>query len=231
MNIAKRSLSALGKLFAAGLLVLAFSGGLAAVVYFSLSGKEVSVPDITGKDFFESEKELVSLGLKIKKRAERVSNSKMNTVLEQLPKPGETVKTGQMILVVVSKAPAPGDEPPPSLKKDINDDDTKKIEEMISDKPKKAKPPANSNSNSNSNTRKADTARDVSTNGNVASGPANLSVPANVETKKSSQDEKLRNNTEKNTDKNGKNDKKERRDSPAVKPAASPAMRQPARNN
>lgn len=141
-----------------GLLLLAFLAGMAGVVYMSLSGKEVKVPDIVGKDFIDSEKELASLGLKIKKRADRASEDKINTVLEQLPKPGETVKTGQMILVVVSKVGASGEEVPSSLKKDIDEDDTEKIEEMISDKPKKIK------ANSNTNKKKADTTRDVIAN-------------------------------------------------------------------
>lgn len=158
MSIASRSISALGKLAATGVLLAAFLGGMTGVVYMSLSGSEIAVPEIVGKDFVASEKELAALGLKIKRRADRVSDQPMNTVLEQLPKAGETVKTGQMILVVVSKAGAPGDEAPPSLIKDIETDDSEKIEEMISDKPKKAK------TNSNTTKKKADTTRDVIAN-------------------------------------------------------------------
>jgi beta-lactam-binding protein with PASTA domain len=143
---------------------------MAGVVYMSLSGTEVKVPEIVGKDFVESEKELAALGLKIKRRADRASTEKMNTVLEQLPKPGETVKTGQMILVVVSKAGIVTDEAPKSLQKDIEADDTKKIEDMISDKPKRAK----TNSNSNANVKnKADTTRDT-----IANTPATTDTDA-----------------------------------------------------
>ncbi len=149
----------MGKLLSLVLLLATFLAGMAGVVYMSLSGDEVKVPEITGKDFIESEKELASLGLKIKRRAERTSTEKMNTVLEQLPKAGETVKTGQLIFVVVSKAGIESDERPQTLKTDIESDDTEKIEEMISDKPKK--PKANTNSNSNTNVKKkADTTRD-----------------------------------------------------------------------
>jgi hypothetical protein len=159
VGIIKTGISAIGKLAVVVGLLLAFLGGMAGVVYMSLSGKEITVPEITGKDFVESEKELAGLGLKIKRRADRASTEKMNTVLEQLPKAGETVKTGQLIFVVVSKAGVEGEDTPKSLIKDIESDDTKKIEEMISDKPKKAK----SNSNSNSK-KKADTTRDVIAN-------------------------------------------------------------------
>lgn len=159
MGLIRTGLSAIGKLALLAVLLGSFLAAMAGVVYMSLSGKEISVPEITGKDFFESEKELAELGLKIKRRADRPSTEKMNTVLEQLPKAGETVKTGQMIFVVVSKAGVEGEETPKSLIKDLETDDTDKIKEMIDDKPKKPK------SNSNSNVKKkADTSRDTGTN-------------------------------------------------------------------
>ncbi len=163
MGFISTGFSAITKLAAVAVLLAAFGVGLAGVVYMSLSGDEITVPEIVGKDFVESEKELASLGLKIKRRADRASTEKINTVLEQLPRPGETVKTGQMILVVVSKAGVTADEAPKSLTKDLDQDDSQKIEDMISDKPKKAK---NSNSNSNSAKKKAETTRD--TIGNTA---------------------------------------------------------------
>jgi len=116
MSILSTGFSAVGKLIMVVVLLAAFLAGMAGVVYVSLSGSELKVPEIVGKDFVQSEKELASLGLKIKKRADRVSEDPINTVLEQLPKAGETVKTGQMILVVVSKAGAAGEETPSSLK-------------------------------------------------------------------------------------------------------------------
>lgn len=172
MSIISKGFSALGKLAIVGLLLVAFMGGMAGVVYMSLSGTEMQVPEIVGKDFVESEKELAALGLKIKKRADRVSSEPMNTVLEQLPKAGETVKTGQMILVVVSKAGQTGEEAPPSLRQDIETDDTEKIEEMISDKPKKAK------TNSNTNKKKADTTRDVIANESSSNSATDGKSPA-----------------------------------------------------
>ena len=160
MSFLSSGISAIGKLIAVALLAGAFLFGLAGVVYMSLQGTEVKVPDITGKDFIDSERELALLGLKLKKRADRPSTEKPNTVIEQLPKPGETVKTGQMILVVTSKQAAAGEETPTTIKKTTDEDDTEKIEEMISDKPKKPK------ANSNANHKKADTTRDVNDNSN-----------------------------------------------------------------
>lgn len=154
MSFIDSGISALGRLAAAALLAVAFLFGMAGVVYMSLQGEEVKVPEITGKNLDESERELAAMGLKIKKRADRVSAEAPNTVIEQLPKPGETVKTGQLILVVTSKG---GGEAgvPEGLKPTSEEEDVEKIEEMISEKPKKAK------ANSNTNRKKADTARDV----------------------------------------------------------------------
>lgn len=166
MSFLKSGISAIGKLAAVAVLAGAFLFGLAGVVYMSLQGTEVKVPDITGKDFVDSERELALLGLKLKKRADRPSTEKPNTVIEQLPKPGETVKTGQMILVVTSKPAAAGEETPATIKKSTDEDDTDKIVEMITDKPKKPK------ANSNANRKKADTTRDVNDNSNSNSNSA-----------------------------------------------------------
>jgi beta-lactam-binding protein with PASTA domain len=159
MSFIKSGISALGKLVFVALLGFAFIAGLAGVVYMSLQGNEIKVPEIVGKNYSESEAELASLGLKIHKKADRYSTELPNTVLEQLPRPGETVKTGQMILVVTSKQNADsGDTTPMTLQKNTNQDenDVEKIEEMISDKPKKA-------NKANANTAKKKT-RDVLAN-------------------------------------------------------------------
>ena len=162
MSVISTGLSAIGKLVFVAVLLAVFLATMAGVVYMSLSGAEVQVPNITGKDFVESEKELAALGLRIRKRADRESTEKMNTVIDQLPRAGDTVKSGQWISVVVSKAGlTPEQAPPPSLKKDVDQDDSDKIEDMISDKPKKAR----ANTNTNSNAKKtADTTRDTIAN-------------------------------------------------------------------
>jgi hypothetical protein len=171
MSIASHGISALSKLAIVALLLATFLGGMAAVVVMSLSGDVIQVPEIVGKDFVQSEKELAALGLKIRKRADRVSTEQMNTVLEQVPKAGETVKSGQWISVVVSKAGLASDETPASLRKDLETDDSDKIEEMISDKPKKK-------SNSNTNKKKAETTRDVIAN----ESSSNTSTDSKTET-------------------------------------------------
>ena len=172
MSIISKGFSAIGKLVTLVVMLAAFAGGMVGVVYMSLAGAEIKVPEIVGKDFVESEKELAALGLKIRRRADRVSGEQINTVLEQLPKAGETVKTGQWISVVVSKAGQVNEEPPPSsLKNDIETDDSEKIEEMISDKPKKK-------TNSNTNKKKADTTRDVIANTSSSNTSTDVTSPA-----------------------------------------------------
>lgn len=180
MSIINSGLSAIGRLAAVGLLAIAFLFGLAGVVYMSLQGSEVQVPEITGKDLSEGERELAALGLKIKKRADRNSTDPINTVIEQLPKPGETVKTGQMILVVTSKGPGENADKLNTLKKLEEEDDSEKIEEMIDDKPKKAK------SNSNTTRKKADTTRDVPANSSDANSSSNSSTGSSNSNKKES---------------------------------------------
>jgi beta-lactam-binding protein with PASTA domain len=162
VSIIKKSASAFGKLIVVVTLAATFLIGLLTVVYLRLQGEEMKVPEIVGKDFVESERELAELGLRIKKRADRPSTEKQNTVIEQLPKAGDTVKTGQMILVVTSKGGVEAGETPVTLKKNTNEEeDSEKIEELISDKPKKSN---KTNQNSNSNKKKTSTTRDVLSN-------------------------------------------------------------------
>lgn len=162
-------------------LAAAFLVGMTYVVYRSLQGSEIVVPEIVGKNYAESERELENLGLRIKKRADRYSEEAPNTVLEQLPKPGDTVKTGQLILVVTSVSNPDGDEKPTTIKKGNTsvEDDSDKIEELISDKPKKK-----TNSNVNTNKKKASTSRDtIKDNSNSNSSNSNSSDSNNNSTK------------------------------------------------
>lgn len=180
--------SALGKLLIVAILAAAFSFGMGFVVYRSLQGSEITVPEIVGKNFSESERELEALGLRIKRRADRYSEELPNTVLEQLPKPGDTVKTGQLILVVTSKSNPEGDEKPTTIKKGNVpvEDDSEKIEELISDKPKKK-----TNSNVNTNKKKASTSRDVlKENSNLNSDSTNNNKSSSDSKDNSTKDKK-----------------------------------------
>lgn len=208
MSFIKKGASAFGKLLVVIVLAGTFIVGMAGVVYMSLQGQEMKVPDIAGKDFVESEKELTAMGLRIKKRADRYSTEKPNTVLEQLPKAGDTVKTGQMILVVTSKTNPEGAEAPTTIKKNVDDvDDSEKIEELISDKPKK--PKANTNA-ANSNKKKASTTRDVASNNSNSDTNSDSKDNKNSNSKNSNSDsgDKSNKNTTTNSNKSGSNSNK-----------------------
>ncbi|MEQ1765351.1 MAG: PASTA domain-containing protein [Pyrinomonadaceae bacterium] len=208
MSVISTGLSAIGKLVFVAVLLAVFLAAMTGVVYMSLSGAEVQVPNITGKDFVESEKELAALGLRIRKRADRESTETINTVIDQLPRAGDTVKSGQWISVVVSKAGlTPDQAPPPSLKKDVDQDDSDKIEEMISDKPKKAK------ANTNTNAKKAaDTTRDTIANTSTSN-----------DSKTDAADDKKDPAGDKKDDKSDKNDKPE-----VPKPQNTPVQGKPS---
>ncbi|HEY2867714.1 MAG TPA: PASTA domain-containing protein [Pyrinomonadaceae bacterium] len=175
MGLAKTGLSAMTMLGTVIVLGAAFLFGLATVVYMSLQGTEVKVPELVGKNQNEAKNELTNLGLQIKVRASRPSTDAPDTVLEQLPKPGETVKTGQLIFVVTSKPTAQPDETPATLQKSIDEDDSQTIEDMITDKPKKK-------ANSNTNKKKPDTTRDVL--GNTATSTTNSNTSESTDSNK-----------------------------------------------
>jgi len=201
MSFVKKGASAFGKLFIVIALAGAFTVGAVGVVYMSLQGEEMKVPEIVGKDLVESEKELASLGLRIKKRADRYSTEKPNTILEQLPKAGDTVKTGQMILVVTSKTNPEGEEAPATLKKSTNEaDDSEKIEELISDKPKKS-----NKSVTNSNKKKSETTRDVISNKSNSNSNSNSSNGNDSNANKSNSNSGANKNAAVNSNKSNSN--------------------------
>lgn len=140
MGFVKTGFSALGKLFIATALAGAFLVGMVGVVYMSLKGEEVQIPEVVGKDFYESEKELAALGLKVKKIASRYSEEKPNTILEQRPRAGSAAKTGLMVSVIISQQNPEGTEAPAEIKKKSEDEkDIEEIEDLISDEPTKKK--------------------------------------------------------------------------------------------
>lgn len=140
MGFVKTGFSAVGKLFIVVALAGAFLVGMVSVVYMSLKGEEVQIPEVVGKDFYESEKELASLGLKVKKIASRYSEEKPNTILEQRPRAGSAAKTGLMVSVIVSQQNPEGTEAPAEIKKKSEDEkDIEEIEDLISDEPVKKK--------------------------------------------------------------------------------------------
>jgi beta-lactam-binding protein with PASTA domain len=85
------------------LLAIVFGVSSLAVMYFALRGHAVEVPNVIGKSEAEAEVELGDAGLRIKVTS-RAHNNKVpeNTVSDQSPAPGTTVKTGQQVRVSIS---------------------------------------------------------------------------------------------------------------------------------
>ena len=191
MGFIKTGISAIGKLFIVVALAGTFIVGLFGVVYLSLRGEEVKIPEIVGKDFRESEKELDALGLKIREVAKRYSQEKPNTILEQRPGAGEPGKTGLMISVIVAEANPDGQEAPATIVKEEEEAETTADLEIPSDKNKKTNKNANvkkaaqttrdvvsNKSDSNSNTA-SDTGNKNSSSTNSKSNSGSPATPAN----------------------------------------------------
>ena len=139
MGFVKAGASAIGRLLIIASLAGTFAVGMIGVFYLSLTGEEIKIPKIVGKNFNAGQDELVSNGLRIKKIATRYSEEKPNTILEQRPRAGTPAKTGLIISVVVSKENPDATEAPADVKEDDDDaaDDIEELPELKTDKPKK----------------------------------------------------------------------------------------------
>ncbi|HEX2640799.1 MAG TPA: PASTA domain-containing protein, partial [Pyrinomonadaceae bacterium] len=135
--------------------------GVATTVYLSLRSPEVKVPDVVGKDRFEAERILGEADLKFRVRATRPSNEvKPDTVMFQLPRAGEVVKTGQTVAMDVSR-PAKEGESPETVTPDEPAENRNTNSNTNENRPKRPKPKntndnanANGNSNRNSNSNR-----------------------------------------------------------------------------
>jgi hypothetical protein len=135
-------------------IAVVFLFGVATTVYLSLRSPEVKVPDVVGKDRFEAERILAEADLKFRVRASRPSNqTKPDTVLFQLPRPGEVVKTGQTVAMDISRAAKEGETPESVTPDEPTENRNANTASSNENKPKKPKPKnTNENANANSNT-------------------------------------------------------------------------------
>ena len=143
-------------------IALVFLFGVATTVYLSLRSPEVKVPDVVGKNRFEAEKILADADLKFRVRATRPSNEvQRDTVMFQLPRAGEVVKTGQTVAMDISRETKAGES----------------SEKVTPDEPAENR---NTNSPANNNENKPRRPRPKNTNDNAnANGNTNKSVNAN----------------------------------------------------
>ena len=151
-------------------IAVVFLFGVATTVYLSLRSPEVKVPDVVGKDRFEAEKILAEADLKFRVRATRPSNqANPDTVLFQLPRPGEVVKTGQTVAMDVSRAAKEGETPENVTPDEPTENrDTNASSNGNENKPRR---PRNRNANDNANSNK-----NANTNGNT-NRPLNINRP------------------------------------------------------
>ena len=148
-------------------IAIAFLFGLATTVYLSLRSPEVKVPDVVGKNRFEAEKVLADADLNFRVRAIRPSNqSKPDTVLFQLPRPGEVVKTGQTVAMDISRAAKEGETPETVQPEEPSDNSNSNANTETNLNENKPRKPRNKNANDNLNAN--------------ANGNANVNRPANA---------------------------------------------------
>ena len=165
MNTATGALSALRRLTIVIAVAIVFVFGLATTVYLSLRSPEVTVPDVIGKDRFEAERVLGDAGLNFRVRATRPSNQvNADTVLFQLPRAGEVVKTGQTVAMDISRSVKEGEA----------------SQAVVPEKTPEEKPAQNSNENTaneNKPKRNKNTNKNANDNANAANRNANRLTP------------------------------------------------------
>ena len=150
-------LSAFGKLGVVALIAVAFAFGLLTTIYLSLRSPNIQVPEVVNQSYLDGEKTLSKAGLDIRERAKRYkAGVEPGQILDQSPRPGEVVKAGQTVAVVVSRAPKEGEKPP----------DEAVIEERREERGTEA---LDQNKNQNSN-RRRNTNRNANANANANSG-------------------------------------------------------------
>jgi PASTA domain len=143
-----------------------FLFGVATTVYLSLRSPEVKVPDVVGKNRFDAEKILADADLKFRIRATRPSNeAQPDTVMFQLPRAGEVVKTGQTVAMDISRVAKAGESSEKVTPDEPSENRNTNSSANTENKPKRPRP-KNTNENANGNT-----------NGN-----ANKSINANKST-------------------------------------------------
>lgn len=179
MGVANSILSAFRRLGLVILIAIAFLFGLATTVYLSLRSPEVRVPEVVGKDRFEAERILGNADLNFRVRATRPSNQvQANTVLFQVPRAGEVVKTGQTVAMDISRTAKDG-ETSEAVVNDKKASEEKALENRNTNTSEAAKnesdnrPKRNKNTNSNANDNSNTSAARARTLTNTANANSN----------------------------------------------------------
>lgn len=198
MSFVKQTLAALGKIGIILAIGIAFLSGLAGTVYLSLRSAEVRVPEIVGKDRMAAESAITDAGLRMRLRATRYSaEAQPNTILDQSPKPGEVIKVGQTVAVVLSRAAAKEGEtstPPSTVDNKPETDKPKENQnanttasannknENQNQNQNKEKRNRNTNNKNANNSNNSNNSNNVNANNRKANNSNNRNVPANRNT-------------------------------------------------
>ena len=162
-------------------IALVFLFGVATTVYLSLRSPEVKVPDVVGKNRFDAEKILADADLKFRIRATRPSNeAQPDTVMFQLPRAGEVVKTGQTVAMDISRAAKAGESSEKVTPDEPSENrNTNSSANANANKPKRPRP-KNTNENANGNTNANKSINANRANANTGAVNANATPRANV---------------------------------------------------
>jgi beta-lactam-binding protein with PASTA domain len=166
-------------------IAIAFIFGVGSTVYLSLRSPEVTVPNVVGKDRFEAEKILADADLNFRVRAYRPSNqANPDTVLFQLPRPGEVVKAGQTVAMDVSRRTKEGEASETVKPPETSSENRNANSAANENRPRRSRNQnANANSNTNSNTNaNARPPANVNRNTNSTDQNTNTAPRANVNT-------------------------------------------------
>ena len=155
MSFVTRVLSVFRRISIVIAIAIAFVFGVGSTVYLSLRSPEVTVPNVVGKDRFEAEKILAEADLNFRIRASRPTNqAKPDTVVFQLPRAGEVVKTGQTVAMDISRPTKLGETPEtvkPAEESKANSNSTANENRPRRNKNKNANENGNANGNGNAN--------------------------------------------------------------------------------
>ena len=178
MSVVARILS----VFRSIAIVIAIAGvflfGVATTVYLSLRSPEVKVPDVIGKDRFEAERILAEADLKFRVRAYRPTNqSKPETVLFQLPRANEVVKTGQTVAMDISRAAKEGETPENVTPDESSENRNANASNRNENRPRRPRNKnENENANANANKANANSNKSVNVNRPNANAAANVNA-------------------------------------------------------
>ena len=155
MSFVTRVLSVFRRISIVIAIAIAFVFGVGSTVYLSLRSPEVTVPNVVGKDRFEAEKILADADLKFRIRASRPTNqAKPDTIVFQLPRAGEVVKTGQTVAMDISRPTKLGETPEtvkPAEESNVNSNSSANENRPRRNRNKNANENGNANGNANAN--------------------------------------------------------------------------------